>query len=92
MMFYRIEARERWEANVALVHGDDVVRGGPVIPRFFPQWSRDEITWRTYTNLGMCRDGFETPESAERFLERKNPRYREQYKGVHQGERMEIEL
>jgi len=30
----------------------------------------------------MCREGFVTPEHAEGFLARKNPRFRERFKGI----------
>lgn len=81
-MFYRIGERDYHQVHVELTFGDDVLRGGPVVQRYFPQWSHDAVTWHTYANLGMCREGFETPESAERFLDKKNPRFREHFKGI----------
>ncbi len=81
-MFYRIAERDYHEVHVELRRGDNVLRGGPVVQRYFPQWSHDGTTWHTFANLGMCREGFVTPEHAEGFLARKNPRFRERYKGV----------
>ena len=85
-MFYRIEKRDYQQVHVELKFGDDVLRGGPVVQRYLPQWSHDAVIWHTYTNLGMCKDGFESTESAERFLEKKNPRFREHFRGVVSGE------
>jgi len=43
-MFYRIAERDYHEVHVELRRGDDVLRGGPIVQRYFPQWSHDGTT------------------------------------------------
>lgn len=81
-IFYRIEAVDYRMVSTILIRQDDHILGGEVVKRYLPQWSRDGTTWQTYTNLGFQKDGFEMLTGAEAFLARKNPQYRENFKGV----------
>ena len=81
-MCYQVKEIDFWGVNVTLRRGDDVICGGEVKKRYLPQWSHTGAVWYTYTNLGLSPNGFETPESADRLLPRKNPRYKESFDGI----------